>query len=206
MSKTAVPALAAALLALCAAASAAPASPRAQAVNAEDWRTWWGRVSLSKRGVFTLDSRAPTSPLETHSALATSDAVFGDHVFSFTATTLDQLRTGSAPNPWEVAWAFFRFRDLENYYYFILKPNGVELGKKQGSDAQIFLVTRELPRLTIGERARVRIRVEGARIRIWVDGAPAIDYVDPRPLPAGSVGLYEEDARVRFESVAVAPL
>ena len=207
MSKNASLLAAAAVLALGAGATAAQAtSPRAHAVKADGWRTWWGGVSVSAGGAFTLRSRAPEAPGETHSALVTSDAAYGDHVFSFTATTLHQLRHGSAPNTWEAAWAMFRFRDLENYYYFILKPNGVELGKKQGSDAQIFLATADRPRLRIGARARIRIRAEGARIQVFVDGVPAIDYVDPHPLPGGSVGLYEEDARVRFESVAVESL
>ena len=129
-------------------------------LQAGDWQTWWGQVTL-KNGAFTLDSRAPVSPDETYSALVTSTSSWGDHAFSFTTTTLEQLRVGSPPNPWEVAWAMFRFRDLENYYYFILKPNGYELGKKQGSDEQIFLVTGTSPRLALGRRTRIVIQAQG---------------------------------------------
>ena len=173
--------------------------------QADDWRTWWGQVK-PKNGAVTLESRAPVSPDETYSALVTSTSSWGDHSFSFTTTTLEQLRVGSPPNPWEVAWAMFRFRDLENYYYFILKPNGYELGKKQGSDEQIFLVTGTWPRLAVGRRTRIQIQAQGARIRVFVGGAKIIDFTDPNPLLSGVVGLYEEDARVRFESVTIAPL
>jgi hypothetical protein len=97
----------------------------------------------------------------------------------------------------------FRFRDLANYYYFILKPNGYELGKKQGSDAQIFLATGDQPRLALGKSYRIQIRAVGARLRVSVNGVQVLDFTDPHPLPAGSVGLYEEDSQVRFDSVAV---
>ena len=167
------------------------------------WRSWWGATSV-RQGVFRLESTPPSSPSETHSALLTSAPLRGDATFSFTATTLAQLRLGSAPNPWEAAWAMFRFRDLENYYWFVLKPNGWELGKKQGSDTQRFLATGPSPTLALGRPNAVRIVTEGSRIRITVDGAAVVDFTDPRPLPAGgSVGLYEEDARVRFDAVSV---
>jgi len=84
-----------------------------------------------------------------------------------------------------------------------IPPNGWELGKKHGSDAQIFLATGEAPSLSIGATARIRIAARGARIRISVDGVPVVDFVDERPLARGSVGLYEEDARVRFGPVRV---
>jgi hypothetical protein len=188
---------------VCAASALGAGAPRALQVG--DWQTWWGQVTR-KNGAFTLESRAPVSPDETHSALVTSTSSWGDQTFSFVTTTLEQLRIGSPPNPWEVAWVMFRFRDLENYYYFILKPNGYELGKKQGSDEQIFLATGTWPQLALGKRTRIQIQAQGARIRVFVGGTKIIDFTDPSPLDSGVVGLYEEDARVRFESVTIAPL
>jgi hypothetical protein len=169
---------------------------------AGQWRTWWGAASFGSTAV-TLASAVPTSPAETHSALITTKKTWTDSTISFTTTTLDQLRTGSAPNTWEVGWVMFRFRDLENYYYFIVKTNGIELGKKQGSDAQIFLATGDLPALAVGRPTAVQVQVKGARIRVSVDGTQVIDFTDPHPLAgAGSVGLYEEDSQVRFDSFA----
>lgn len=201
-------ALAAALvltLAAAGTASAAGATRSGQrALTASSaWRTWWGAAAFGPGGV-TLSSTVPTAPAETHSALVTTKQTWSNPTISFTTTTLGQLRTGSAPNPWEVGWVMFRFHDLANYYWFMVKPNGFELGKKQGSDTQIFLQTGDLPHLTVGVPERVQVRVQGARIRVSVDGVPVADYTDPSPIPgAGSVGLYEEDSQVRFDSVAV---
>jgi hypothetical protein len=192
------------LLAALGASAATAAAPRG--LQPVDWRTWWGKTSI-RNGTYSLQSAAPSSPAETHSALMTTPGGRGDQAISVTATTLAQLRTGSAPNPWEVAWVLFRFRDLTSYYWFILKPNGWELGKKQGSDAQIFLASGARPQLALGQRVQVQIRAEGPRIRVSVDGRPVTDYVDAAPLPAGgSLGLYEEDSRVRFDAVSVTDL
>jgi hypothetical protein len=170
---------------------------------AGSWQTWWGNASFGP-GSITLSSAVPSAPAETHSALITSKRTWRDSTISFTTTTLGQLRTGSAPNPWEVGWVMFRFRDLANYYYFIVKTNGIELGKKQGSDAQIFLATGDLPQLTVAQPRRVQLQVQGARIQVSVDGTQVIDYTDPHPLlGAGSVGLYEEDSQARFDSLAI---
>jgi hypothetical protein len=168
------------------------------------WRTWWGNAGFNSTGV-TLSSTVPTSPDETHSALITTRQTWRDQTISTTTSTLAQLRTGSAPNVWEVGWVMFRFRDLENYYYFILKTNGFELGKKQGSDTQIFLATGNLPAIEVGPTGRhIEVRAQGPRIRVFVDGSQLIDFTDPNPLlGAGSVGLYEEDSRARFDSFSV---
>ena len=167
-----------------------------------DWAYWWGDVAYAG-GAVTLASRRPSTPDETYSALVTSRQTWNDLDLSFGTATIEYLRLGSPPNAWEVGWVMFRFRDLENYYYFIVKPNGYELGKKHGSDDQIFLATGEAPTLTLGRRHAVRLVVAGPRIRAWVDGAPVLDFTDPNPLPGGAVGLYEEDARVTFDSVTV---
>jgi hypothetical protein len=197
-------ALAAALVATGAAVAAQPRpNPLRQPLAASfagEWRTWWGAADFGTSGV-TLASAVPTSPGETHSALITTKKTWRDSTISFNTTTLDQLRVGSAPNTWEVGWVMFRFRDLANYYYFMVKTNGFELGKKQGSDAQVFLATGDLPRLTLNRSHAVTLRVQGARIRVTVDGAQVVDFTDPHPLAgAGSVGLYEEDSHVRFDS------
>jgi len=188
-------------LAALTAAGAADAAARKPAF-AGQWKTWWGNAAFEPAAA-TLSSLVPTSPSETHSALITSKRTWRDGTVSFTQTTLGQLRQGSVPNPWEVGWVMFRFHDLENYYYFIPKPNGFELGKKQGSDAQIFLATGTAPGIAVGRSTKIVVSAQGARIRAWIDGVQVVDYVDPNPLPgAGSVGLYEEDSHVRFTSFA----
>jgi hypothetical protein len=195
------------LAALVLAGVATAATPRPKQLRqplavsfASQWNTWWGSASFGPSSV-TLASAVPTSPGETHSALITTKKTWRDSTISFNTTTLDQLRVGSAPNTWEVGWVMFRFRDLANYYYFIVKTNGFELGKKQGSDAQIFLATGDLPQLTLNRSYAVTLRVQGPRIQVSVDGNRVVDFTDPHPLTgAGSVGLYEEDSQVRFDS------
>jgi hypothetical protein len=189
--------------ALVAAGAAVAAKPRAKHVRqplavsfAGQWRTWWGAATFGPSAV-TLASAVPTSPGETHSALVTTKKTWSDSTISFTTTTLAQLRTGSAPNTWEVGWVMFRFRDLANYYYFMVKTNGFELGKKQGSDAQIFLATGDLPQLALNKPRKITVQAQGPRIRVSVDGTQILDFTDPHPaLAAGSVGLYEEDSQV----------
>lgn len=176
--------------------------PALEGVQTRQWKTWWGDQSYAGGGV-TLSSRVPTSPAETHSSLITTKRTWQDSTVSFATTTLRQLREGSAANPWEVGWVLFRFTDLENYYWFMLKTNGFELGKKQGSDTQIFLVTGALPAAAVGQERQIQVRTDGARIQVAVDGRQVVDYTDPHPLGAGSVGLYEEDSQARFDSLSI---
>jgi len=171
-------------------------------VSPRVWKQWWGRVEIMG-GQASLSSAAPSSPDETHSALVTSRGAWKDFIFSYQTKTVRQLRLNDPPNTWEVGWSMFRFRDLHNYYYFVLKPNGYELGKKHGSDRQIFLETGGSSTLAAGRSYRVQIAVEKANIKVWVDGARIIDYTDPNPILSGSVGLYQEDSHVHFDSVKV---
>jgi len=166
------------------------------------WKTWWGATSFDAAGV-TLASQPPVAADETHSALITTKRTWKDATIGFSTTTLKQLRHTTAPNTWEVGWVLFHFTDLENYYWFMLKTNGFELGKKQGSDTQQFLVSGDLPAIAVGQQRRIQVKTLGPRIQVFVDGAKLVDYVDPHPLKAGSVGLYEEDAQVRFNSFSV---
>jgi hypothetical protein len=170
---------------------------------ASQWKTWWGGNTFDGTGV-TLWSQAPVSLAETHSALVVTRKTWRDATISFRTINQKQLRLNDAPNTWECPWVMFRFKDLENYYWFMLKPNGFELGKKQGSDTQHFLVTGDQPNQAVGEWKRIRLVVQGARIQAFVDGTRIFDYTDPNPLLGlGSVGLYEEDAQVRFDSLAI---
>jgi hypothetical protein len=201
-----------------AAASACAQPPSAEAATApllvdrfegrtlseRKWQHRWGSAAV-ERGRLTLASRPPRRPAETYSALVTSRKSFRDHAFRVRTKTVERLRRGTRPNAWEVGWVFFRFRDLERYYYFILKPNGWELGKKHGSDDQIFLATGAGRRLVLGRWHTVAVRVTGGRIRIRVDGVRVVDFRDPAPIRSGKIGLYEEDARVRFDRVVVRP-
>ena len=64
-----------------------------------------------------LSPLASTSPDETHAALVVSQQSFTNVRFSAGFQTIEQLRTGSAPNPWESAWAVFDYQDNTHFYY-----------------------------------------------------------------------------------------
>jgi hypothetical protein len=57
----------------------------------------------------------------------------------------------------------------------------------------------------IGRRYRVTLTVVGGTITGSVNGKRLFRYTDPDPLPAGAVGLYEEDAVAGFDNVSVTP-
>src|SRR5436305_15016801 len=99
------------LLGLVALSIASAAAARTGRVAVGPWKAWWGQTSTTG-GVYRLASQAPASPAETHCALVTSAGAWGDQTFSYTETTVKQLRRGSAPNTWEVAWSVLHFRDL----------------------------------------------------------------------------------------------
>jgi len=175
-------------------------------LDAKRWLTAWGSAVVHD-GRLELLSVSPSSASGSASALVLSRRSFGDLTFSYDATTLAQLRQ-PAPNPWEVSWTFFRYGDLAHYYWLALKPNGWELGKKNGgaldgSAPQLFLATGSQPTFPVGRRYRVQISAVGGAIAVTVNGEPLLTYTDPSPLPAGAIGLYEEDSRVTFDNVAV---
>ena len=149
---------------------------------------------------------ASTSPDETHGALVVGPWTAGDLDLEVSTVTTRQLRTGSAPNPWEVGWVLWNLADTVHFYYFIPKPNGWELGKADPAypGAQRFLATGASPRFPAGAWYRVRVVQTGATIQVLVDDRVVTTFTDEeRPYSSGQVGLYSEDAEVHFDNVAV---
>jgi hypothetical protein len=116
-----------------------------------------------------------------------------------------QLRENSPPNQWEAGWLLFRYVGEARSYYLIHKPNGLELGKlvPPKGEGQVFLATKSNPRAVPGKWHDYRIEVRGANIRVFVNDKLEIDYTDPNPILRGGVGLYTEDAEVRFRQPTV---
>ena len=161
-----------------------------------------------------LSPKISTSPSETHSALVTSRETYGgNYEANFKMTTLAQLRTGSAPNPWEVGWFVFGYKPDGKFKYLILKPNGygVELGESLLNDRQNFLYTSRVgdENFSIGHSYDVRVRVENGVVTLFVDGTERMRYrMSDRDLLSreGKIGFYTEDAAVRVEQVSVRAL
>lgn len=156
--------------------------------------------------VLSLAPKASTDPGETHSALVASSASQGDVDFSVGVRTVRQLRTGSAPNPWEVGWVLWHYTDNTHFYYFILKTNGWELGKEDPAypGAQRFLATGTGPTLAVGTQHTVQVRQVGATMTVDLDGTPVTSFTDSeRPYMSGSVALYCEDSEVNYSAPVV---
>ena len=165
--------------------------------------------------VFFEKPKSSTNPNETHAVLTLTTQTYDDVEMQLKVKTNEQLRQNSTPNPWEVAWIMWRFQDDWHHYYFIFKPNGIELGKKQNenqAEEQIFLYTANEPQLNINEWNTWHMKMSGNHIEIWLkmaDGSwqSVVDYHDNAPiLGPGNIGLYTEDAHVHFDDVYIAPI
>jgi Ca2+-binding RTX toxin-like protein len=152
-----------------------------------------------------LSPQASASPGETHAALVVSQASFTDVRFSAGFETIEQLRTGSAPNAWESAWAVFGYTDNQHFYYVAFKPNGWELGKVDPAypGGQRFLATGSSPACAAGTEHSFDIQQDANVITVWLDGTLLTTFTDTeRPYLGGKIGFYTEDAKVAFDNVS----
>ncbi len=168
----------------------------------------YGHVGIVRRGasrVLQEQPRASTRPDETHATMVVSRRSFGSLDLSVWVRTVRQLRTPT-PNPWEVAWVVWHYRDDTHFYDLVLKANGWELGKEDPAypGAQRFLATGSSPTFAPGRWYLVRVLQAGDHITVWVNGARLVSVTDgQRPYLRGSLGLYTEDAQVQFGHVRV---
>lgn len=158
---------------------------------------------------------AATRPEMTHAVLAVSNDSFGaggtTYRFAGRARTLKQLRSPT-PNPWEVAWLVWNYIDDNNLYYFVLKPNGWEVGKRDPryvipgvNDGQKIIATGESVKYsTMGAWYDFEIVVNGVTADIYVNGQFVHRFVDTDigGLVGGRVGLYSEDASCQWDNIS----
>lgn len=183
----------------------------------------WGYVVYDGYGTVKWDSKflslslspkAATQPSETHSALVVSNGSFQQpYEASFSLKTTKQLRSGSAPNPWEVGWFVFGYKDTGKFKYLILKPNGygVELGESLLNDQQNFLYTSPINQdnFSINTTYNIVLRAQDNVITVTVNGKQYAQYtMSPKDqLTAdGQYGFYTEDASVVVSNIAVKQL
>lgn len=175
----------------------------------------YGSVSVESNnsGVMRLSPAAPTSPSETHAALVVSRETYSDKNLkvNMRVRTTEQLRVGSAPNPWESAWVVWDYKDNDHFTYLAVKPNGWELGKRDPAypGGQRFLATGSSPATSVGDWKVVNVHrknLKGPRTATTVKlGSKKLTrFVDSeRPYEAGKVGMYSEDAVVDVSRVKV---
>lgn len=174
---------------------------------------WWVRYNgygcVRVAGdALAMQPRRVTQGHETSAPLVVGPQHPERFAFDVRLTTDHQLRTGTAPNAWEVAWVAWSYRDDAHFYYFIPKPNGWELGKRDPAypGGQRFLATGHDVRFPIGRWYDVRVEGDGATVRVWVDGTLLTTFTDhERPYASGRVALYSEDAAVRFAHARLTP-
>jgi hypothetical protein len=165
--------------------------------------------------VVQMQPMASTSVNETHAVLAVSTAAFGAGGASYSFTgrtrTLQQLRVPT-PNAWEVSWVVWNYSDDNHLYYFVLKPNGWEIGKRDPryyvagvNDGQKIIATGETAVAPpLGTWYDFDVRVTGQQADIYVNGQFVCHFndTDTGGFVSGKVGLYAEDALCQWDSVS----
>jgi hypothetical protein len=136
------------------------------------------------------------------------------------------------PLGWYTLWPLIAFVDQTTHYYFNLKPNGWELGKKDNDhppaeELQEYLATGNAPSLAIGQWNTIEWWVmkdtgsTNLRIRVDVNGMTVVDMVDNQPWQrngttgmgtsafflnaAKGVSLYNEGSQVSWDDVFISP-
>ena len=147
-----------------------------------------------------------TANAETHAPLLLGP-MYGDRLMLTTRLeTVQQLRRNGEPNAWEVAWVLWQYQDDEHFYYFIPKPNGWEVGKRDPAypGGQRFLATGTEQTFPVGHAYQVQITHRGNVLSVVVDGVTLTTFTDTeRPYVAGRIALYSEDAEIKVHQVSV---
>lgn len=181
------------------------------------WKCLWnggGKVE-SVNGVMRMYPATSTASdgKETHSCLVLSTQQFTNFQLEFNMKTVKQLRQNFPVKNWETSWIMFRYFDAIHHYYFTLKNQGCEFGKKdnvEGDPAlekQLFMPTLIQKSVVIGTSNKIVVTAKDFHITITVDGIKVVEFTDtpqnPTKMAKGSVGLYSEDATVEFDNIKV---
>jgi len=170
----------------------------------------------SANGYLTIQTASATVSTSTYSIIVLSTAKFKDFKLELDMTTVNQRRINTAPKVWETAWVMWRYTDelprSTHHYYFLLKTDGYEFGKKDNApldltaERQVFLKYGSTPHANIGQTYHITVTCVGYHITIQVDGATIVDMVDPQvydpsKMVEGLIGLYCEDSTAKYDNV-----
>lgn len=200
------------LLLTTAACGTSPATPTVWHEGSvhDGWRVVFnghGQVA-EQGGEIYLEPRHAAERDITHGALVVDDRTAADLELTATMRTENQVRRGGQPNPWEVGWLLWRYRDPDHFYAIALKPNGWELSKQDPAypGKQRFLASGTEPVFPVGQPHTVWVHHRGDTIEIHANDTPLVVFTDQeRPYPSGGIGLYTEDARVAFSDIHYKP-
>ena len=154
----------------------------------------------------SMQPAAATGVTETHAPLLLGPEYGDKMTITARVETVQQLRSNGEPNAWEVAWVLWQYQDDQHFYYFIPKPNGWEIGKRDPgySGSQRFLATGTDQKFPVGHAYNVQIAHRGNAFTVTVDGVILATVVDTeRPYVSGRVALYSEDAEIKVHQVIV---
>lgn len=177
-----------------------------KAINIENWQTvfaGYGIVKINSDKIL-LKPKSSVAANETHAALVVGPKLKNPIKYQVTVKTLSQLRKNSLPNPWEVGWIIWHYTDNEHFYYFILKPNGWELGKRDPaySGGQRFLATGNKKKFPIHKKYAVKIIQLKKQIKVYLNKKLIIKYQDQESLyHNGRIGVYAEDAKACYSDI-----
>lgn len=197
--------LAAATLSAC---SPSQSAPWEEGERYGQWRLTYhgyGAVAGDDQEVVMFPASADSEDV-THACLVVTDEKYeGDIDFSITVRTEEQVRNGS-PNPWEAGWVLWNYQDDEHFYALALKPNGWELSKQDPAypGNQRFLASGDEPTFPINHDYRARIVQQENTITVYADDVLLGEFTDTEtPYSQGAIGLYTEDAKVRFSDLSI---
>jgi hypothetical protein len=195
-------------------APAAPAGCLSEGTAFGDWQVryhGYGCVAVEASAGSDAASTlfmTPTEAMraeETHAPLVLGPMHGDQFLLRTSLETVQHTRRADAPNPWEVGWVVWQYQDDAHFYYFIPKPNGWELGKRDPAypGGQRFLATGNRQVFPIGQVHHVTVRQIGSIMTVTVNGEPIVQFRDDeRPYRSGRFALYAEDAAIRVHRVA----
>lgn len=184
------------------------------------WRTmfrgggsgvWVGAASGRSQVLYQSPTKA-SGANPTFSSLTLTNGWFTNFDMTFDVNTISQNRLNVAANNWERAWVMWHYYDSFHHYYFTMKNDGCEWGKKDNflnAEEQIFLATPGAPDIPLDSWYTVRIRSVDNFTSIWVSGALVVSGIDngvsgaTAPMYQGAIGLYNEDSFVAFDNVVI---
>jgi hypothetical protein len=168
--------------------------------------TGYGCITLNSSSL-QASPQVSVSAGETHASLIVGPYFSSPFTYELEVLTTDQLRENTLPNPWEVAWIVWAYTDNDHFYYFIPKPNGWELGKRDPAypGGQRFLATGSDYLYPIGQEYHVVVTHDTLdAMAVSVNGIELVSFTDTEdPYDSGRIGLYTEDATVEFDDVFV---
>jgi hypothetical protein len=136
---------------------------------------------------------------------------WGDARFTFDITTEKQVVT-SGVQPWMCGWILFRHLDKWRHYYVVVKPNGIEFGKKDApttitNQAEIEKYQKILwtggPSTPVGTKRNIQVETKGDRFTITVDGTAVMVKDDVSSFKSGSLSPYAEGSQARYGPIKV---